>query len=266
MDVRLIATAVSTLDAALLTDAALQLAEGERVLLRSHKGLPAQGVIQAAVKLASQKRDKASLERLAKFAMLTKNEELGKQVKTNLDLAMASRTAPALMIPADTRPEQLSVYKGLIAILDSAVLLHDAKGVSAVAEDVKKLEKGALPDKLTADLEKRIKEAETNVKSASPTDTQKALSMLQSARALTGGCIVVGTLMVHGSGTATTSNTTMPSSALTSSTAKGSTPCSSTSTTRPPSEGGLAPLPAGGAARKPFPAEDKGGQASGRKS
>ena len=181
VDVRLISTAICTLNAALLTDTALQLAEGERVLLRSHKMLSTKEIIDAAVRLASQKHDKASLERLAKFAMLTKNGELSKQVKTNLDLILASRAAPALMIPVDTKPEQLAVYKGLITTLEAAVLCGDAKGVGEVAEDVKKLEKGALPDKLTADLEKRVQEAETTVKSITPTETQKALTMLEGA-------------------------------------------------------------------------------------
>ena len=56
------------LSAAALADAGLQLAEGERVLFRSHKALPADAVLKAAANIAVEKRDKQTLERLAKAA------------------------------------------------------------------------------------------------------------------------------------------------------------------------------------------------------
>jgi len=181
VDVRLLGRAIGDLDAALLTDVALQLAEGERVLLRSHKGLPAKGVLQAAVKMAAKKGDKTSLGRLAKYAKKSKDDDLGKLVNTNLKMAEKSRPAAPAMISGDTTPEQLSVYKGFLAQIDSATFLGDAKGLAAVAEEVGKLEKGSLPDKLKADLIKRVKVATDEVKSSAASDTQKALSLLSEA-------------------------------------------------------------------------------------
>jgi len=177
VDIRLLGRAVSDLDASLMTDLALQLAEGERVLLRSHKGLPAKGVLQSAAKMAAKKGDKKSLSRLAKYAKQSKDEDLGKLVSTNLKFAEKSRPV-APTISGDTTPEQLSVYKGFLAQIDSAAFLGDTKGLAAVAEEVNKLEKGSLPDKLKADLMKRVRTAQDDAKSGETTATQKTLSML----------------------------------------------------------------------------------------
>ena len=59
------------------------------------------------------------------------------------------------IIPADITTEQLGVYKGFKAQIDSASFLGDSKGLTAVAAEVSKLNKDQLPAQLKADLRSR---------------------------------------------------------------------------------------------------------------
>jgi hypothetical protein len=68
VDLSSLAPALQEGNAATVLDLALQLAEGERVLLRPHKSLRSDTLLRAALRLAVQKRDRETLERLEKFA------------------------------------------------------------------------------------------------------------------------------------------------------------------------------------------------------
>jgi hypothetical protein len=64
-----------------LADCGLQLAEGERVLLREHKAITAQRVLSYAIQLAGQQGDGETLVRLAKASAVTGNADLGAVTK-----------------------------------------------------------------------------------------------------------------------------------------------------------------------------------------
>ena len=73
-----IGRAYAGIDAVLLTDVALQLAEGERILLRSRNGITATQGLQLALMAASSKQDTTSLERLSRFAGLNNDQNLAR--------------------------------------------------------------------------------------------------------------------------------------------------------------------------------------------
>lgn len=75
VDVGLLRTAVETLDASLAADVTLQLAEGERILGRSHKSVSAEEAFGLAIQLATGNRDSETIERLAKSSARIERKE-----------------------------------------------------------------------------------------------------------------------------------------------------------------------------------------------
>lgn len=127
VDMLLVGQAWDTLDAALLTDCALQLAEGERILMRSHKAISSKQLLELAAKVAADKRDTAALDRLAKVCEATKNSATLEQVTTAKKLASASRKVdPAMSVSAtDTSPDQLALYQEAINGVKAAGIVGD---------------------------------------------------------------------------------------------------------------------------------------------
>src|SRR5438034_1860067 len=76
VDLDLLARAWNEKNAEMLTDIALQLVEGERVLLRPHKAVSADLVFAMAVKIAKEKYDNDNLKRLSKVLEASKKSEL----------------------------------------------------------------------------------------------------------------------------------------------------------------------------------------------
>jgi hypothetical protein len=118
IDLLLIGPALSSRNSSLLTDLALQLVEGERVLGRPHKsGVTARGLLSKAAKLASDKRDEASLKRLSKAAEKLKDKDLTSQLAAIAKLGGSSRALdPALTIPLDTLSVEGAI--GIASLLD----------------------------------------------------------------------------------------------------------------------------------------------------
>jgi hypothetical protein len=128
VDMLLVGQAWDTLDSALLTDCALQLAEGERILMRSHKAISSKQLLELAAKVAADKRDTAALDRLAKVCEATKNSATLEQVTTAKKLASASRKVdPAMSVSAtDTSPDQLALYQEAINGVKAAGIVGDS--------------------------------------------------------------------------------------------------------------------------------------------
>ncbi|QDU26690.1 hypothetical protein ETAA8_17710 [Anatilimnocola aggregata] len=128
VDLMMLGRAWDQLDAALMTDCALQLAEGERILMRSHKAVSSKQLLELASKVAADKRDLATLDRLAKVCESTKNTEALTQVTAARKLAGASRKIdPAMSLSvAETSPEQLALYQNAINGARGAGIVGDA--------------------------------------------------------------------------------------------------------------------------------------------
>ena len=125
VDLRLLGRALETLDASLLADCALQFAEGERILLRSHKAFSADGMLNVAIKAAVEKNDGATLARLAKAVASRENAALKAEIAAANKLTSGSRGIdPALMVSIDgTTPEQFSTFQELIYALQRSGFL-----------------------------------------------------------------------------------------------------------------------------------------------
>lgn len=79
-------------DASVLTDVALGLAEGERILVRNHRsGISSDELIGKAVRLASRNDDKATLDRIIKASALKNKPQWAKLVSENKEFGGVSR-------------------------------------------------------------------------------------------------------------------------------------------------------------------------------
>jgi hypothetical protein len=151
--------AILDLDSARLCDVALGLANGERVLLRSHKGLPSSRVFQLALEAAAEKRDKATLARLVKIFESNKNAEMAKRAKQAIALAGPGRKVdPSLLVSADSMSaEALALYRSFLEQINTAKALRDRATLEDLDQSV-----SALPElgaKQRSALRGRIKDA-----------------------------------------------------------------------------------------------------------
>lgn len=109
VDLNSIGEALLEGDAAALTDAALALAEGERVLLRSHNSLTVAEVASAATRLAAEQKDAESLKRLSALAEQRGDKELVASIKAAEKLA---RTLGSTRSIDQWTPERLGDLPG----------------------------------------------------------------------------------------------------------------------------------------------------------
>jgi hypothetical protein len=128
VDIVLLGSAWDQLDAALLTDCALQLAEGERILMRNHKAITSKQVLAIATKVAAEKRDIATLDRLASVCEGTKNTAILEQVVTAKKLSGQSRKIdPATSVSAiEVSPTQFAIYQEAVTGIKAAGIVGDA--------------------------------------------------------------------------------------------------------------------------------------------
>jgi hypothetical protein len=182
VDLKFLGRAWEEMDPAALADAGLQLAEGERVLLRPHKGITAASVLALATKVAAEKNDKATLDRLTNAAEARSDKNLVEQVATARKLAGGSRAPdPALSVSVEqTTPEAFALYKERIARIKAAQLA----GNRAALEQMEK--EAAGPDALSEAQKKYLAKAVADAlaalpKNAKPDETALALAKLAAA-------------------------------------------------------------------------------------
>ncbi len=135
IDWRLLGQAWNEQDASLLADLALGLTEGERVLLRSHRALSAEQLVQWAAQVAAQNRDSRTLQRLA--AVAEKNGQLASQVQATQKLLAWIRSeseSDTQLPPEQLSPEQLALYLTEVNRIQGAKLLEDREELLAISE------------------------------------------------------------------------------------------------------------------------------------
>jgi hypothetical protein len=99
VDLSLLTDAVAQVDASLLTDVALSLAEGERVLVRTHRsGLTADQLIARAARLAVALNDKSTLDRIMKAASTCNKPQWSNLLKETREFGGVSRDGPSVAI------------------------------------------------------------------------------------------------------------------------------------------------------------------------
>ncbi len=187
VDLALAGKAWADLDARLLTDVALQLAEGERILLRSHKAFSADKVLEKAAHVAIGKKDKAALERLAKVLEKRDLPALKAQVSAAMKLAASSRTVdPAMLISVEqTSPQAFAAYQRWMLDIQATRLSGDRAALDEVEKSVSRFE-GLAPAMRDAIL-KRLSEARSAIpKDAKPDATAEALAKLATGSSANG--------------------------------------------------------------------------------
>ncbi|MGB8169667.1 MAG: hypothetical protein WCF18_19355 [Chthoniobacteraceae bacterium] len=108
-----------------LTDLAMQIVEGERVLGRKHHGLKVEQVFQGALEVAVDRHDEATLKRIAKAAADLHLPKLGEAVKH----AEHSRN--------DARPaESAEAFKDTLRRVREARLANDRQGLEAIGKSL----------------------------------------------------------------------------------------------------------------------------------
>jgi len=137
-DLALLGRAWAELNPELMADVGLQLQEGERILLRPRKGLSADEVLGMAAQLASEKGDKATLDRLAKAADRSGDQGLAARVASAQKLASAARDAdPALSVSVETTaPDDFALYQAYCQDVRAARLVGDAHGLDQIDKEL----------------------------------------------------------------------------------------------------------------------------------
>jgi hypothetical protein len=174
VDLNLLASAWADLDAPLLCDLGLQLAEGERVLLRPHKAISADQVLAVALKVATEKNDATTLKRLAKAADGLGKKELTDKVGSATKLGSGSRAAdPALALPVDrTSVDAFMQYKDVLARITTAKLAGDHKALETIVKEAPKMEG------LSEAQRQYLTKAATEAKEGLPKDADPAVAAL----------------------------------------------------------------------------------------
>lgn len=108
-----IGKAWAALDGVALTDGALGLLEGERILLRPHRSLPAKEIVIVAARLAGERGDAASLARLEKAAAQHDRNDLKELLAQARSLGGASRTAALTVDVGAVSPEAYRTCAGV---------------------------------------------------------------------------------------------------------------------------------------------------------
>lgn len=179
----LIREGVMTGNPGLIIDVALQLHEGERILLRQRKGVSADELLDRAVTVALQKGDKDSVARLAKAAESLKKPELAKKVASVKDLVAASRSVD-FRKQADPKlsPEGRFVFDGLAEQIDLAVTLNDVEALGRIAKAV--AEEKSLDDKHKGFLQGGIKSAKEQIGESAGVRPELLSNLIGASRAL----------------------------------------------------------------------------------
>lgn len=138
-NIRLIGSAIHDRNASLMTDIALQLAEGERLLGRTHSsGITAAGLLQQAARLAFINQDQPTLARLTLAASQPDSTALAAQLQDLNKLNAASRdteSAPAVAID-DLDVESIVLLQALMNGINDADLLGDGHLLNIIQSEL----------------------------------------------------------------------------------------------------------------------------------
>ena len=131
VDLDLLIQAWDSKDPQLLTDVALQLAEGERVLLRSHKTIGSNELLNIAFRVASEKKDANAISRLKAIAEERGSEDLKSKMALAEKLLSETRSSDSELVVSvqETTPAQYSRLHGLMERVSAARLSQDMESL-----------------------------------------------------------------------------------------------------------------------------------------
>ncbi len=158
VDLKLAGNALIEGNSSILADCSLQLAHAEKILHRSHKSkLTAIQMMDAAIQIAVNKKDKETLERLAKAAESNGDKELAMKVSLAQKLAAESRAANSeLMVSLnEITPELCTLYQECLKDIELARTTGDTSSFESWKEKIQ-----TLPSKVQENLKKLIAEVQ----------------------------------------------------------------------------------------------------------
>ena len=139
VDVSLLGAAWESQDAAALTDVALQLAEGEKALFRSHKTFTSKDVFEKALAVAADQKDSATLERLAKIAKACDCKDFAAKVAQTTKLAADSRAIlpnlKFLKVADNGKVNHHYIYTA--GLISRVRVTGDKKALASIKEQIK---------------------------------------------------------------------------------------------------------------------------------
>ena len=142
VDFNLLGWAWTEQDPVLLTDCALELAEAERILHRNLKTVKSGDLLKKAIMLASDQRNTETLDRIARYATATKQNDLLAEVTSAQRLAGEERAIlPVFAVNLISMPmDKIAVLKALISEVDKARVNGNKAWLKAFAGEVPKNE------------------------------------------------------------------------------------------------------------------------------
>jgi hypothetical protein len=175
IDIAFLGLAWETQDASALTDAALQLAEGERILLRSHKTFTSKAVLEKALAVATDQKDTATLERIAKIAKASGDENFVAKVTQTTKLSAASRAITTGYNPV--KEDKTDYYFiNTSELIERVRVTGDKKALTDIAEDIKK-NKESIGQECTDALLKLVTESQQAIGDVSSEEQQYAFAL-----------------------------------------------------------------------------------------
>src|SRR5262249_3118512 len=182
VDLAQVGEALASQNAGFLIDLALQLAEGERILQRPHKAMSAARVLKLAIRLAGEKKDKPTLDRLARVVKARGDKELGDMLDKLQTLAAGSRQpGPAWLTALDQlEPETLRALKSARERTRRAKVRGDVAALKALDNEVTRLAELEAAHKSA--LKTRIAEALAALPEKAEPDAEVLGKLVQSSR------------------------------------------------------------------------------------
>jgi len=182
IDMALLTDAWNRLEPAALADAGLQLAEGERVLFRSHKSVTADQVLASAVRVAGEKRDMATIERLVKAGKALGKSDLATIASAAQKLAGQARSAaPGPTVSLDKlSPVDFSYYKASVEGIETSRIRRDSKDLEEFATDL--AEDKTLPQEIKQHLTRLTNSARSSIDVATTEQSDTLGKLLSPSR------------------------------------------------------------------------------------
>ena len=140
VDLRMLGIAWQSLDAKLMTDVALQLREGEKVLGRKHPKITSDQILAMASKVAADSEDLETLERLTRVAEASGNQDQVAKMKQIGSLAAKSRDLKGdlksvpMFSAEDVNNGALAAFANLILQIRAAKVTGDKDALGNLKE------------------------------------------------------------------------------------------------------------------------------------
>ncbi len=138
VDMKRLGDALAKVDVPGITDCALLLQHGEKVLLRNHPSLKSAKLFDLALNLALEKSDSASVQRLDKALRPAANPELLARLNLALQLSQKKRKLDPFA-GQSASPEALAIYKALGDDIRLAKNLNDRNGLTNLKKTIDNL-------------------------------------------------------------------------------------------------------------------------------